>query len=163
MLWDSGLDGKGEVVALLDSGIASTALPLFRKVLQGYDFVSNMEISKDGDCRDPNPLDPGDADPALCPTSSWHGTYVDLIAYATHSSQFSGIAYNAALLNMWVLGRCKACYSSDVADAVVWAAGGKITGVEDNMFPASTVLMAFSGRGVCPRGRRFNGHAGTVF
>jgi hypothetical protein len=43
-------DHFDEIVAVLDSGVAASALPLFgRRLIQGYDFVSGLDISGDGD------------------------------------------------------------------------------------------------------------------
>jgi serine protease len=162
--WDEGYNGWGRIVAILDSGIAASSMPMFEnpmhdgnssssssRVIQGYDFVSDASISHDGDGRDGNPLDPGDADPELCTSSSsWHGTYVSSVIASSTFPGFSGIAYNSTLLSMRVLGKCKAGYASDVADALVWAVGGNIVGIENNPNPVDTVLMSFAGRGNCP-------------
>jgi hypothetical protein len=107
-MWESGKTGTGTVMAVLDSGVAASALPMFVNHLQdGYDFVSDAEFSKDGDGRDPNPLDPGDRDDLLCPSSSsWHGTYVSSVAASRRFDEaFSGIAFNTTLLSVRVLGR----------------------------------------------------------
>lgn len=78
--WESGHDGYGSVVAVLDTGLAASSLPMFAAgVISGYDFVSDPDMSNDGDGRDGNPLDPGDADADSCPSSSWHGTYVSSV------------------------------------------------------------------------------------
>ena len=37
-----------------------------------------------------------------------------------------------------------------MADAIVWASGGHIIGIDDNPTPASIISMSFSGRGPCP-------------
>jgi hypothetical protein len=154
-MWMHGENGYGQTVAVLDSGVAASSLQMFEgRVVQGYDFVSDANMSKDGDGRDPNPMDPGDADEELCPSStsgSWHGTYVSSIVSAGRFEGFSGIAYNSTLLSMRVLGKCKTGYASDVADALVWAVGGTIIGIGSNTEnPASNVVMSFSGRGSCP-------------
>ena len=151
-IWDAGSDGGNCIVAVLDSGVAESALPIlsFSGIVDGYDFVSNADLSNDGDGRDSAPADPGDADALLCPTSSWHGTYVSSVLASRRFSAFSGIAYNSTILNVRVLGRCKTGYASDVADAIVWAVGGQINGLNNNPSPASVVSMSFSGRGKCP-------------
>jgi hypothetical protein len=40
------------VVAVVDSGFASAALDVFSNVVPGYDFISDAELSLDGDERD---------------------------------------------------------------------------------------------------------------
>jgi hypothetical protein len=150
-LWQSGQDGSGRVVAVLDSGIAASAMLMLEDNKLGYDFISDPDVSNDGDGRDNNPLDPGDADAEICPgTSSWHGTYVSSVLAARRLDVFSGIAYNSTLLSMRVLGRCRMGYALDVADAIVWAVGGHINGLLDNPAPARVVSMSFAGLGRCP-------------
>jgi serine protease len=67
-------------VVVLDSGMALNALPAFsgggERVMQGYDFISDEMLSNDGDGRDPDFYDPGDADDTYCfgEPSSFHGT-----------------------------------------------------------------------------------------
>ena len=41
-------------------------------------------------------------------------------------------------------------YASDVADAIVWACGGKIDGLASIGQPAKVISMSFTGRGACP-------------
>ena len=162
-LWQAGFDGHGQVVAVLDSGVAASALPMFSAqshqpseedtmIIMGYDFVSDIDLAKDGDGRDANPLDPGDADPDLCSSASWHGTYVSSVVASRRFDEgvFAGVAYNSTLLNMRVLGKCKSGYASDVADAIVWAVGGTINGMPDNPHPATILVMSFAGKGSCP-------------
>jgi alpha-tubulin suppressor-like RCC1 family protein len=82
--------------------------------------------------------------------SSWHGTSMTTIAAANPQSGFSGVAPDAYVLPIRVLGRCKQGYASDVADAIVWAVGAKINGMHTNQYPVSTVMMSFAGVGACP-------------
>ena len=49
-----------------------------------------------------------------------------------------------------VLGRCKSGYANDVADAIVWASGGRIDRLSDAADAAQIIAMPFSGRGPCP-------------
>lgn len=159
--WQAAFDGSGATIAVLDSGVAASAIPVFTtgSLVQGYDFVSDAAISMDGNGRDANPLDPGDNSDALqaCADqhpgrSSWHGTRVASIVGGKNllSSDFSGIAYDAKILSTRVLGRCKTGYSSDVADALIWSVGGEINGIATNQNPASIVIMSFGGKGACP-------------
>ena len=141
------------VVAVLDTGMAEVAEGLFMNLGQGYDFVSDDWISMDGDGRDRDAVDPGDGSPE-CGPSSWHGTRVASILAARHELNVSlglkGVAQNATVLPVRVLGECRSGYASDVADAIVWAAGGEIIDVEANPTPAKIISMSFAGRGECP-------------
>ena len=143
------------VAAVLDSGISeseargetTTKYP----ILQGYDFITDPAVSLDGDGRDINWLDPGDAVPGMCETSSWHGTMTSMLLAFKESQwnrkNFTGVAPNQVqLLPVRVLGACRRGFASDVADAIVWAAGGDIRGLEE--VPEKTariIVMPFSG------------------
>lgn len=99
----------------------------------------------------------------MCETSSWHGTMTaTLLACNPWSSAASGftgaLPDSVQVLPVRVLGACKRGYASDVADAIVWAAGGEIQGLDGNKRPerrADVILMPFSGysaadEGGCP-------------
>ena len=150
--WDMwGGMGNSHVVAVLDSGVAASAEPAFRHLLDGYDFVSDPSIALDGDGRDHNSSDPGDMHEGECETSSWHGTYVASVLAATEQQGFSGVAPRSVVLPVRVLGKCKMGYASDVADAIAWSIGANVNGIESNTANgAQTIVMAFAGVGSCP-------------
>ena len=152
-IWIQYGKGSGSVVAVLDSGIAYNSASMFQTILPGYDFISNPINSRDSDGRDSDFWDPGDADGINCMTSSWHGTAMASIVMAKTQIgyfNFHGIASDAAILPIRVLGRCSRGSASDVADAIVWAAGATINGVDTNQFPSTVIMMAFAGNGPCP-------------
>ncbi|MEJ7137519.1 S8 family serine peptidase [Amphibiibacter pelophylacis] len=125
------------VIAVLDSGI--TAHPDFdtRRLLPGYDFVADASYANDGDGRDADPSDPGDALSQFrinaspdrfsgCDSqdSSWHGTSVMGVLAAT-SNNAMGVASAtplARVMPLRVSGLCGAS-TQDVIDAMRWAAG----------------------------------------
>ena len=142
-------------LAVLDSGLASLVQGpgYFESLIPGYDFVSDPSLSLDGDGRDPDPTDPGDAGPG-CPVSSWHGTKMAAamcllhnVVPGVHSMLPNRVI---ALQPVRVLGECSTGYANDVADAIVWASGGQINGIGVNPHPALVVSMSFSGIGDCP-------------
>ncbi|MCC4602798.1 S8 family peptidase [Xanthomonas campestris] len=153
--WDRST-GKGIVVAVIDTGI--TAHPdLAANVLPGYDFITDPATARDGNARDANAADQGDwsaanecGSGASASSSSWHGTHVAGIvaAVGNNSSGVVGTAFNAKLLPLRVLGRCGG-YMSDIADAIVWAAGGKVTGLPANANPATVINLSLGGYGSC--------------
>jgi hypothetical protein len=70
---------------------------------------------------------------------------------AVSESHTYGIAPDATVLSMRVLGKCSKGYTSDVADAIVWSVGGTINKWPVNRDkPANVVLMPFAGKGKCP-------------
>lgn len=121
--------GAGVTVAVLDTGI--TAHPdLDANVVQGYDFVPEGRAN-DGDGRDGNPADPGDA----CfssgrSTASWHGTHVagTIAALTNNATGVAGTAHGAKIMPVRVLGTCGG-ETADIADGITWSSGGAVSGV----------------------------------
>ncbi|MEE7546791.1 S8 family serine peptidase, partial [Xanthomonas sp. Kuri4-1] len=143
--WDVS-QGEGVVVAVLDTGILPAHPDFAGNLLQGYDFISDSFVSRRAtDARVPGALDYGDWNPVAgeCYTgspvsnSSWHGTHVSgTIAEATNNGVgMAGVAFKSTVLPVRVLGRCGG-YTSDIADAIVWASGGSVDGVPANANPA---------------------------
>lgn len=153
--WDTST-GQGVVVAILDTGI--TAHPdLDANVLPGYDMISSSTIANDGNGRDSNPADTGDAtttnecnDGRAARSSSWHGTHVagTVAAVSNNNLGVAGVAYDAKLLPVRVLGKCGG-RTSDIADAIIWAAGGSVSGVPTNPNPAQVINLSLGGGGSC--------------
>jgi len=167
-VWEQTRGNSNVVIAVLDSGVLFENPELKGRLLPGYDFVSNVTPptgtrengtvfdsgSNDGNGRDPDPSDPGDAPPPgfNCPdgstTSSWHGTTVASVAAAqSNNGQFlAGMDWNAKVLPVRVSGRCGIATSSDIVDAFYWATGsGRVDptiGVNPN--PANIINLSFA-------------------
>ena len=156
--WDVA-KGSGAVVAVIDTG--RTAHPdLDANTVAGYDFISNATNARDGNGRDSDPQDEGDwnATAGECgagsqPTdSSWHGTHVagTVAAVSDNGVGVAGVAPQATVQHVRVLCKCGGSLS-DIADAVVWAAGGRVPGVPANATPARVINMSLGGSGRCTR------------
>ena len=150
-VWRQTNSTPGVVVAVLDTGMAQLGYPQFLDTAPGYDFISDSALSLDSDGRDPDPTDPGDSGPD-CPEPSWHGLRVSSILAAKHNNTYGmlGVAQNCSLMSVRVLGLCRTGYASDVSDAIVWASGGEIMGVNSTQSPARVISMSFAGQGACP-------------
>ncbi|WAT15480.1 S8 family serine peptidase [Xanthomonas fragariae] len=156
--WDLS-QGAGVVVAVLDTGILPDHPDFAGNLLQGYDFITDAEVSRrPTDARVPGALDYGDWQEAdnvcyggsVAQESSWHGTHVSgTIAEATNNGLgMAGVAPKATILPVRVLGRCGG-YMSDIVDAIVWASGGTVEGVPANINPAEVINMSLGGGEVC--------------
>jgi len=149
--WDI-TSGAGTVVAVLDTGITSHT-DLNANVLPGYDFIIDTAVSNDGNGRDSDASDPGDWTTGQCGTasnSSWHGTHVagTIAAVTNNAKGVAGMAYNAKIVPVRVLGTCGG-YDSDIADAMIWASGGTVSGVPANANPAEVINLSLGGSGAC--------------
>ena len=159
--------GDGVVVAVIDTG--ATQHPDLDTSLadQSYDFISDAFVSgratdgrakgawdlgdwttgstyltSNGGCVDNSSVMPED--------SSWHGTHVmgNVAELTDNGVGMAGVAYKAKVLPVRALGHCGGS-TSDIADAVVWAAGGHVDGLDDNTHPAQVINMSLGGEGVC--------------
>ena len=149
--WDI-TSGAGSVVAVLDTGI-TTHSDLAANILPGYDFIVDTAVANDGNGRDSNPADPGDWTTGQCgaaSNSSWHGTHVagTIAAVTNNAKGVAGMAYNAKIVPVRVLGTCGG-YDSDIADGMIWASGGTVTGVPANANPAEVINLSLGGSGAC--------------
>ncbi|MER7762838.1 S8 family serine peptidase [Streptomyces sp. NPDC097619] len=153
--WDK-TTGSGVTVAVIDTGYVAHS-DLAANMVAGYDFISNSTAARDGNGRDNNPADAGDWSAAgECGTgskasdSSWHGTHVaGTIGAATNNGKgVAGIAYNAKIQPVRVLGKCGGA-TSDIVDAITWASGGSVPGVPANATPAKVINMSLGGSGTC--------------
>jgi serine protease len=155
--------GAAAVVAVLDSGITSHP-ELNSHLLPGYDFVTNSTYANDGDGRDNDPADPGDAvtdamrtaQPGAygaCPgasTSSWHGTTIagQLAALSNNTEGVAGVNWQARFVPVRVAGQCGAAVS-DIIDGLRWAGGLAVPGVPANPNPARLVVLSYGGVEPC--------------
>ena len=65
-----------------------------------------------------------------------------------NASGVAGVAFGAKVVPARVLGKCGG-YTSDIADAIIWASGGTVSGVPTNANPARVINMSLGGGGAC--------------
>lgn len=154
---------NGSVIAVLDSGITSH-IETNARVLPGHDFVADAVYAGDGNGRDNDPQDPGDAitaDERLaqpdkfsgCPDalrSSWHGTTIagQLAAVSNNTEGVAAANWQGLVLPVRVAGKCGASVS-DLIDGMRWAAGLAVTGVPANAHPARLIVLSYGGVDPC--------------
>ncbi|MFV0135022.1 S8 family peptidase [Streptomyces sp. HMX87] len=163
--WDKAT-GEGVNVAVIDTGYVAHS-DLAANVIAGYDFISDPWMAQDGGGRDGNAADPGDwmnrgecgtdangqPVPARDTNNSWHGTHVagTIAATTGNNKGVAGIAYNATVQPVRVLGKCGGT-TADIIDAITWASGGSVAGVPANPNPADVINMSLGGGGACDSG-----------
>ncbi len=103
--------------------------------------------------------------------SSWHGTHVagTIGAIGNNAMGVAGINWQSKLQALRVLGKCGG-YTSDVADAIRWAAGLTVSGMPYKIHADRVVNLSLGGSGACDtdqperdqrcRGRRHGGGRG---
>lgn len=155
----------GAVVAVLDSGITSH-IETNARVLPGFDFVADPAYAGDGNGRDNDPTDPGDAITAAdrlaqpdkfggCPDalrSSWHGTTIagQLAAVSNNTEGGAAATWQGLVLPVRVAGKCGAAVS-DIIDGLRWAAGLAVAGAPANPNPARLIVLSYGGVDACDR------------
>ena len=153
--WDLTLGSETINVAVLDTGYRPHAD--LQSMLPGYDFISYASTANDGDGRDADASDPGDfvaagecARGSAASHSSWHGTHVmGIIAALMNNGLYgTGIAPHVRILPVRVLGKCGG-YTSDIADALRWAAGIDVPNVPHNAYPARIINLSLGSSGTC--------------
>ncbi len=161
--WDRETGSADVVIAVIDTGILPHAELASARILPGYDFISDVFTANDGDGRDPDPVDAGDAvlagecdaatnDPPADKPSSWHGLLVTGIMAATadNGSDIAGVNFASRILPLRVLGKCGG-QVSDIIAAIRWAAGLPVSGVPANPTPARVINLSLAGAGNCSR------------
>lgn len=153
--WDVST-GEGIVIAVIDTGVADHP-DMQVNLVAGYDFISDAERARDGDGRDADPRDEGDWRAANqcgagigAANSSWHGTHVagTVAADTDNGVGVAGVAFGGKVQHLRALGLCGGTIS-DIADAIIWAAGGEVEGVPANATPAHVINLSLGGGGEC--------------
>ena len=107
--WDLSTGSSSVTVAILDSGVDLTHPDLAGKIVAGYDFVNEDSIPQD---------------------DFGHGTHVAGIAAAVTNNNYgiAGVSWGARIMPLKVLDSSGNGYTSDSADAIIWAAdnGAKV-------------------------------------
>ena len=160
--WAITAGKRSVVVAVLDTGVRADHPDLASKLLAGYDFVTDAGAANDGGGRDADPTDPGDGVTAAdvgvvrgcvasdVGSSSWHGTQTaGLIGAATNNAVgMAGVGRDVMVLPVRVLGKCGGD-TSDILDALKWAAGIPVAGVAANPFPANVINLSLGSTAAC--------------
>jgi serine protease len=158
--WGQLPTGAPVVVAVIDTGIVAGHEDFqgSPRLVAGYDMVGDTWRANDGDGRDANPEDPGDAvgqgdcgypHPPL--PNSWHGTHVaGIVGLANHDNGVGMAALNPAVRvqPVRVLGRCGGD-TVDINDAIRWAAGLPVPDAPPNPTPAKVLNLSFRAFAPC--------------
>ena len=153
--WDITTGSATQTIGIVDGGVARGHEELAQQLrvhpafpLGGYDFISEVLISGDGDGRDNDPTD--------TTGSCGHGTHVagTIGAETTFGSAalgtgigVAGGASSSKLLIARALNNLGT--DADAIDAMLWLAGESVVGVPINPNPVRMINMSFGGGGAC--------------
>ena len=146
--WDISVGSGNITVAVIDTGVRNHA-DLAGRLVAGHDFITDTATSNDGDGRDTDASDPGDYG-CNGSTSSWHGTHVagTIGAASNNGAGVAGVNWASKIQPVRVLGKCGG-YTSDIVDAMRWAAGIAVAGAPVNATPARVLNLSLGGGGAC--------------
>ncbi len=149
--WDITKGSSSVVVAVIDTGILPNHPDIAGSpnLVAGYDMISDPTTANDGDGRDSDPTDPGDA----CPPdpSSWHGTHVAGtigVGRTNNGVGVAGVSWQGKVQAVRALGRCGGTFA-DLNDAIRWAAGLAVPGAPTNATPAKVLNMSLGAAVKC--------------
>jgi len=121
--WDITTGDADVIVAVIDTGVLLAHPDLQGQFVAGYDFISDPQMSRDGDGIDPDPNDPGDL-AIQGTTSSFHGTHVagTVAARSNNGTGVAGVAWDVRIMPVRVLGLGGGT-DFDITQGIRYAAG----------------------------------------
>ncbi|HEU0199234.1 MAG TPA: S8 family serine peptidase, partial [Burkholderiaceae bacterium] len=135
------------IVAVVDTGIIAEHPDLARMLVPGFDFVSEVNNSGDGNGLD---ADPDDSKPAA-PGASFHGTHVagTIAAETFNGIGVPGVAPMARVMPIRVLGASGRGSYNDIVQGMLFAAG--VTNHSGTMPArrADVINLSLGGQGAC--------------
>jgi subtilisin family serine protease len=123
--WDITVGQASNLVGVVDTGTLFNHEDLLGKGAAEFDFIDDPAVGGDGNGRDADASDPGDA--CNGNPSSFHGTHVagTILANSDNNVGISGINWNGRLVTGRALGRCGGT-TLDIDEAVAWMAGFQV-------------------------------------
>jgi len=128
--WDRTVGTSSQRIGVIDTGLVRAHPEFQGRVAAGFDFIASANAGNDGNGRDADFNDAGDA----CGGggNSFHGTHVagTMGAATDNGAGVAGLNWNAGLVIARSLGRCGGS-TVDIMEAAAWMAGARINGVPD--------------------------------
>ncbi|MCC7070616.1 MAG: S8 family serine peptidase [Deltaproteobacteria bacterium] len=146
--WDITQGSDDVTAVIIDTGILVTHPDLEERVTTlGADLIDDPEVAKDGDGRDDDGDDVGDQ---ACGSDchSFHGSHVagTMGAVTDNGAMVAGVSWAGRIIPARALGAGGGSLA-DIADAIEWAVGNDVDGVNGNPYPADVINMSLGGYG----------------
>lgn len=127
-------DFQPVTVAVLDTGFVNSP-ELAGRVINGYDFVSNIKTSGDGNGRDQDATAQGNV--------AYHSEVIaNIIAASNNGKGMAGINPTAKIVHVRVADTKGEVQIQDLIDGMRWAAGLSVKGVPNNPNPATILNLS---------------------
>jgi serine protease len=125
--WDVTQGTSSQRIGIIDTGILRSHEDVGDRAIAGFDFISDPGQGNDGNGRDSEFNDAGDA---CGGPASFHGTHVagTIGATADNGTGVVGMNWRAGLVIARALGACGGDLL-DIGEAAVWLAGGAVDNV----------------------------------
>lgn len=121
-------------IAVLDTGFVNSP-ELAGRVINGHDFVSNIQTSGDGNGRDQDATAQGDV--------AYHSEVIaNIIAASNNGKGMAGINPTAKILHVRVADTKGEVQVQDLIDGMRWAAGLSVKGAPKNPNPAKILNLS---------------------
>lgn len=146
--WDTTTGDANVVVAVVDTGIISEHPDIQGQLVDGYDFISDIESAGDGDGIDPDPTDIGEGSNSFR-SGDFHGLHVSGTIGATGNNNqgIAGIAYSSRVMPLRALGADGSGSTYDILQAVRYAAGFSNDANVLPSSPAAVINLSIGGAG----------------
>ncbi|MFZ9887576.1 MAG: S8 family serine peptidase, partial [Myxococcota bacterium] len=149
--WNETTGNESQLIGIVDTGTFTAHPDLAGRDVLGYDFISDVALSFDGDGRDGDYTDPGlptaCGDVALNLTT--HGTHIaGIVAANADGAGMVGLNFAAGLVTARAMNACGGA-ESDLLDALAWLGGLRVEGTPVLGRAVDVINLSLGAQGSC--------------
>lgn len=137
--------GSGQRIGVVDTGLVRAHPDMQGVDAGGYDFISDPNLSGDGDGRD------ADYEDVALLGELAHGSHVaGIIAAATDNGEgIAGLNWDAQVVSARAVSGTQGGTNIDIMEAALWLAGGEVNNVPPIDVPVDVINMSLGFEGGC--------------